>query len=188
MSYIHLKYDVQCSEIHFFQTNRHQSDEDSPPPDTARWLRLVWWWKCFKAPEVGWNWLNQKKLRVTKSLNNNCCYQQEFLRNFTRMMVNTDRIINSLMVGQWDWLCYKNEYIVCDTTCLLHDPYVRLYIMYRCCYFWSKDEYRDILRFAPSYIIMGAAGRRLYLTIIPCRSCTMRGNLSRARSPAAHAN
>ena len=97
-SNIHLKYDVQCSEIHFFQTNRHQSDEDSPP-DTARRLRLrlVWWWKCFKAPEVGWNWLNQKKLGVTKSLNNNCCYQQEFLRNFTRMMVNTDRIINSLI-------------------------------------------------------------------------------------------
>ena len=67
-SNIHLKYDVQCSEIHFFQTNRHQSDEDSPPPDTARWLRLVWWWKCFKAPEVGWNWLNQKKLGVTKSV------------------------------------------------------------------------------------------------------------------------
>ena len=61
--------------------------------------------------------------------------------------------------------------------------------MYRCCYFWSKDEYRDILRFAHGYIIIRAAGRRLYLTIIPCRSCTMRGgNLSRARSPAAHAN
>ena len=52
------KVDVQCS-IHFFPTNRHQSAEDSPP-DTARRLRLVRWWKCFKAPEVGWNWLNQK--------------------------------------------------------------------------------------------------------------------------------
>ena len=83
---------VRCSMFrnHFFQTNRHQSAEDSPP-DTARRLRLVWWWKCFKAPEVRWNWLNQKKLRVTKSLNNNCCYQQEFSRNFT------DRIINSLI-------------------------------------------------------------------------------------------
>ena len=121
MSYIHLKYDVQCSEIHFFQTNRHQSDEDSPP-DTAWWLRLVWWWKCFKAPEVGWNWLNQKKLRVTKSLNNNCCYQQEFLRNFTRMMVNTDRIINSLIAtnGRTMGLIVLSEWI----HCLWHNVFI----------------------------------------------------------------